>query len=256
MLTDDFAHATSALKKLGGQRVWSLMISLFGDLARREGDVIDGPVLSAIMAAMDVRPEAARVALHRLRKDNWIASEKQGRISLHSLTPDGRAQADAASARIYTPPEDLCPNWQMLLLKSPDIDSVGLEGFTQVGPRVFVGPANIMPPKGAYVTAGTDAPDWLKAELEPQTLTESYTQLHTALTHAAQNLPAPDALTPLEIATLRCLIVHNWRRLALKHPALPKPLIRDDWVGFKAHVLVADLLARYPRPDPTRIATA
>jgi len=118
MLTDDFAHATSALKKLGGQRVWSLMISLFGDLARREGDVIDGPVLSAIMAAMDVRPEAARVALHRLRKDNWIASEKQGRISLHSLTPDGREPADAEGARPYTPPGDLSPHWPVLFAKS------------------------------------------------------------------------------------------------------------------------------------------
>ncbi|SFS82208.1 transcriptional regulator, PaaX family [Sulfitobacter marinus] len=256
MLTDDFAHAASALKKLGGQRVWSLMISLFGDLARREGDVIDGPVLSTIMAAMDVRPEAARVALHRLRKDNWIASEKQGRISLHSLTPDGRAQADDASARIYTPPDDLCQNWQMLLLKSADAGGLDLDGFTQVDARVFVGPTDIATPKDAYVTVGADAPAWLQAELEPQTLTESYTQLHTALVHAVQHLPAPDALTPLEIATLRCLIVHNWRRLALKHPALPKPLIRKDWVGFKAHVLVADLLARYPRPDPTQIATA
>ena len=144
----------------------------------------------------------------------------------------------------------------MVLLKSADIDGLDLEGFTQVEPRVFVGPANIAPPKDAYVTAGVDAADWLQAELEPQTLAEGYSQLHAALAHAAQSLPAQDALTPLEIATLRCLIVHNWRRLALKHPALPKPLIRDDWVGLKAHILVADLLARYPRPDPTLIATA
>lgn len=256
MPTEDFTNALTPLKQLGGQRVWSLMISLFGDLARRKGDVIDGPVLSAIMAAMDVRPEAARVALHRLRKDNWIASEKQGRISRHSLTPDGREQAVDASPRIYTTPDQLCEDWQMVLLNAETSDLIDMAGFTRLSSRVFMGPLNIAPPADAFVTIGTTVPEWLKLELEPIALTQGYEQLHSALKHAAQHLPAHKSLNPLQVATLRCLIVHNWRRLALKHPALPKPLMRGDWVGLKAHILVADLLARYPRPDPLQIAVA
>ena len=49
MPIDDFDLAIAPLKDLGGQRVWSLMISLFGDLARQEGQIIGGPVLSAII---------------------------------------------------------------------------------------------------------------------------------------------------------------------------------------------------------------
>lgn len=256
MPTDDFTNAITPLKQLGGQRVWSLMISLFGDLARRKGDVIDGPVLSAIMAEMDVRPEAARVALHRLRKDNWIASEKQGRISRHSLTPDGRSQADEASVRIYATPDELGQGWQMVLLSGLAQQADDLNGFTQVNGRVYVGPSEIEPPQDAFVTTGNTAPDWLKIELEPATLEQGYAQLQAALEHATRALPAHKALSPLQVATLRCLIVHNWRRLALKHPALPKPLMRNDWVGLKSHVLVADLLAWYPRPDPSMIADA
>ena len=74
MPSDVFTHTIADLRALGGQRVWSLMVSLFGDLAQAEGAGIDGPVLSRIMTAMQIRPEATRVALHRLRNDGWIAS--------------------------------------------------------------------------------------------------------------------------------------------------------------------------------------
>lgn len=253
MPTDDFTLAIQPLKQLGGQRVWSLMISLFGDLARHEGDVIDGPVLSAIMAAMDVRPEAARVALHRLRKDNWIASQKHGRTSQHSLTTDGRRQSHAASRRIYASPDDLAQNWQMVLTDEATSDAKALSDFVNLEGRIYVGAADLAPPKNAFAISGKDAPDWMKRELEPQQLAEGYVQLRAALEHAVLVLPPPPDLVPREIATLRCLVVHNWRRLALKHPAVPRPLIRDDWPGLRCHVLVADLLARYPRPQQDSI---
>lgn len=253
MPTDDFTTAIADLKNLGGQRVWSLMISLFGDLARNEGDVIDGPILSAIMAAMDVRPEAARVALHRLRKDHWITSQKQGRTARHSLTPEGRAQSQAASARIYAAPDDLAKGWQMVLLEKDTPQGFENVGFTMVQPRLYVGPANLVAPQDGLVVEGKDAPDWLKRQLEPDLLEESYLQLRIALENATRFLPKARDLTPLEIAALRCMIVHNWRRLALKHPALPRPLMRDDWPGLSCHILVADLLARYPRPATAQI---
>ena len=104
MPTDPFSENTAALRALGGQRVWSLMISLFGDLAQGAGDRIDGPVLSAIMARQHIKPEAVRVALHRLRKDGWVTSEKSGRIRQHSLTDKGRRESAIASPRIYARP--------------------------------------------------------------------------------------------------------------------------------------------------------
>ncbi|WP_259940018.1 hypothetical protein [Sulfitobacter sp. M368] len=78
------------------------MISLFGDLAQGAGDRIDGPVLSAIMARQHIKPEAVRVALHRLRNDGWVTSEKSGRIRQHSLTDKGRRESDRQ-------PPHLCP---------------------------------------------------------------------------------------------------------------------------------------------------
>lgn len=230
------------------------MISLFGDLARDEGQVIEGPVLSALMAAMDVRPEAARVALHRLRKDNWIASQKQGRISEHRLTPEGRAQSQAASARIYADTDDLPQEWQLLLIEEAQTNRALKAGFVPLQPRVFVGAATLKPPKNALALPGDKVPDWIKRQLEPEDLSTEYANLESALREAMRLMPSRQALDALDIAVLRCLVVHNWRRLALKHAPLPRPLMRDDWPGLTCHMLVADILGTFSRPDMAELA--
>ncbi|MGB3246121.1 MAG: PaaX family transcriptional regulator C-terminal domain-containing protein [Sulfitobacter sp.] len=243
---------TAGLRGLGGGRVWSLMISLFGDLAQGEGDTIQGPVLSAIMAALDVRPEAARVALHRLRNDGWITSTKMGRISHHGLTPFGRLQSAEASPRIYSTPDDVPKYWQLILLETPEADaqSAAIEaGFVQILPRVFVGAETSEPPQGAVALQGTAAvPDWLRNEVTPAALREEYALLEKALSSLCDALPLAHTPSPTEIAVLRCLVVHNWRRLVLKHPVVPSALSRHDAPAHKCHVMVADLLARFPRP--------
>ncbi|MFG6589948.1 PaaX family transcriptional regulator C-terminal domain-containing protein [Sulfitobacter sp. 1A12157] len=248
----------AALAGLGGQRVWSLMVSLFGDLAQGQGDAIDGPVLSQIMAALDVRPEASRVALHRLRNDGWLQSQKVGRISQHSLTAQGRAESAAASPRIYAAPPDLSEPWQMVVTEEngPETDSALREaGFIAALPRAYVGRAESATPKGCLTLPGTPPPEWLRRAVEPAALERDYAALLVALSALDAELPAPEQLRPLDVAVLRCLIVHNWRRLVLRHPALPGGLIRPEWPGYQCHLLVDRLLRRYPRPALRDLAT-
>lgn len=248
----DFTQATAGLRTLGGQRVWSLMVSLFGDLAQDEGQAIDGPVLSAMMALLQVKPEATRVALHRLRNDGWIASQKSGRISRHSLTAQGRAETVAASPRIYADPDSGPADWQLILLEKPGRNLEQL-GFVQVQPRLYVGGGDLHPPDGAMPLTAETAPDWLKAQAAPEDLRVPYTALLATLETLESALPRDTRLSPLETAVLRGLIVHNWRRLVLKHPALPQPLIAQDWPGRRCHHHIAALLTRFPRPALSEI---
>ncbi|MFG6529405.1 MULTISPECIES: PaaX family transcriptional regulator C-terminal domain-containing protein [unclassified Sulfitobacter] len=259
MPSDHAPSVVAALAGLGGQRVWSLMVSLFGDLAQGQGDAIDGPVLSQIMAALDVRPEASRVALHRLRNDGWLQSHKVGRISQHSLTAQGRAESAAASPRIYAAPPDLSEPWQMVVTEENgrETDSALREaGFIAALPRAYVGRAESAAPTGCLTLPGTPPPEWLRRAVEPAELEGDYDALLAALTALDAELPAPEQLTPLDVAVLRCLIVHNWRRLVLKHPTLPGGLIRPEWPGYRCHLLVDRLLRRYPRPALQDLATA
>lgn len=251
MRTESFITLTAPLRAVGGGRVWSLMISLFGDLAQEEGTAIDGPVLSAMMTLLEIKPEATRVALHRLRNDGWIKSDKVGRISRHSLTEKGRAESAAATPRIYATPDDGSGGWQLVLLETVEDQSLarmGSLGFAPLAPRLFVGPADAAPPPDTLSLPGTTVPDWLRAQLHTESMAIAYTDLAQTLKRLAAALPGSDTMTPLQVAVLRGLIVHNWRRLVLKNPPLPLVLTDPAGPARQSHLMVADLLARFPRP--------
>ena len=244
--------AKDHLTTIGPQRVWSLLVTVFGDLAQRPGDSIDGPVLSALMQTLNIKPEALRVALHRLRKEGWIISTKNGRISHHSLTPRGRAESVAASPRIYGAPADMPQNWQIILTQNNGTairTSLEKLGFAPLMSRVFLGDATLVAPKGAFALPAQNAPNWLRAQFEPSEIAQDYAVLFDALKRLKSALPETQTLTSHDIAVLRCLIVHSWRRLVLRHSALPRSLYTDNWRGHDCRALVTDLLGRLPKPE-------
>lgn len=250
MTRDAFDHTKEALLALGGHRVWSLMVTLFGDLAQSEGSSIDGPVLSAVMAEMDIRPEAVRVALHRLRNDGWIASHKHGRTGRHTLTATSRNETRLASARIYASPIADESDWQLALLEDVASDTkedMAQRGFVPLMPRVYLGGVEAPLPKDALSLDGTHPPEWLRSQIAPQMLEDEYAALLPLLQTAHDTLEA-GALPALQTAVLRCLIVHNWRRIVLRHPTLPSALLPEGWTGHKCHMLVYRLLTRFSRP--------
>lgn len=256
MKQEDLSIAIERLINLAPQRVWSLLVTVFGDLAQDKGDAIAGPVLSTLMSDLHTKPEATRVALHRLRNDDWIISAKHGRTSRHSLTDHGRKISAAAIPRIYGLPQDTPNSWQLVLLENTAAQSretMEAMGFAPLMPRVYVGAANATPPANALALAAHLAPAWLSAQFEPKDLVQDYAALHSALTQLDQSLSPDHDLSPRNIAVLRCAIVHNWRRLVLKHPNLPRQLYSDDWRGHDCRALVTSLLDRLPRPPLSEI---
>ncbi|MEP5760757.1 MAG: PaaX family transcriptional regulator C-terminal domain-containing protein [Litoreibacter sp.] len=56
-------------------------------------------------------------------------------------------------------------------------------------------------------------------------------------------------MSNLEIAALRILIVHGWRRIVLRTPALPDFVFPDHWAGPACRDHVARLLTQLPAQD-------
>ncbi|MBY6046545.1 PaaX family transcriptional regulator C-terminal domain-containing protein [Vannielia litorea] len=237
-LSPEFLAAAAPLRP-GEHRVWSLIVTVFGDLARAEGAEIEGAALGRIMAAMAVKPEAMRVALHRLRKEGWIESRKAGRGAVHRLTEAGRAGSEAAAPRIYAARAEGPEQWFLALSEGP---AEAGPGEVQLTTSAVLSPA----PRSDCAAGRVDAlPGWVQARLCSEELFTEAARLEQAL--AAVRVP--EGLAPLEVAALRALVVHSWRRVVLKAPQVPPRFMPDGWAGERCRSLVVSLLAALPRPE-------
>ena len=201
------------------------------------------------MTRIGIKPEATRVALHRLRSDDWIASEKTGRTSQHRLTERGHKDSLAARHRIYGTPNQMAQGAKLVLTQSTDV-SLDPVTFMQVEPRLFICAADTDLPKDTLHLEPSDIPHWLGSQFEPDALRNGYSKLHTTLLGINASLPAGTQLPEQDIAVLRVMIVHAWRRLTLRHPDLPRSAHSADWRGHDCRALVTTLLDRFPRPHP------
>ena len=262
----DFAACIKALTGDDTPRVWSLIVTLFGDLAQAPGAEISGPALSRIFDPIGIKPQALRVALHRLRKDGWIDSRKAGRTSLYRLTPFGLEQSAAATPRIYAREVAEPALWHVLIaapMPQPELaetaEDLTSRGYEPLARGVFLGrgpaPADCA---GFFALAGPAPvlPGWLKAQFGPEDLAEAFRALHDRLCRVAALLPEGGAPGPLETATLRMLIVHDWRRLLLRQPDLPPGFFPEGWPGPACRALTHRLLDRLPRPEPCALDPA
>lgn len=253
MRNDAYSYSVDALTQLGPMRVWSLLVTVFGDLS--QGGPLDGPALSAIMTEIGIKPEATRVALHRLRTDGWITSLRSGRTSVHSLTTKGQSDSAAASSRIYGRPEDMGRGIQVFLTAESGITLDPAE-YVPIAPRLFVSGVDSACPPDAMVLQPMDLPPWLGAQIETTAIFEGYVALHSVLSRMNPELQNGPNLTPLQIAVLRGLVVHAWRRLTLKHPDLPRGAHSAGWRGHDCRALVISLLDQFGRPEHDAIKAA
>lgn len=254
-----FERALESLTHGADLRVWSVIVTLFGDLARNPGDQISGACLGQLTDLMGIKPQAMRVALHRLRKDGWISSEKTGRTSKYQLTKSGLEQSQTAGARIYAQHATNPDSFQILVAQPMPVanrtmldQTLARHGHVVIAPGVYLGAATSGPqPEECFMVQGAagSVPDWLRTMLAPEMIAQGYAQLETTLHEVTAILDDKANLTPAEVATLRTLIVHSWRRLLLRHADLPDSFFPANWRGPQCRVLLANLLDHLKRPE-------
>lgn len=255
-MTDHAFHQSVDILLQDDQPVWSLIVTLFGDLAQEKGAKISAALLTRIMGQLGIKPEATRVALHRLRKDGWISSEKSGRNSLYQLTGFGQSQSAEASMRIYgAPGEHPLTDWHILVSKPLTVskrkelaDVLAVQGYVGINGSVFLGQGT---PKGDFEclvvrATGGDVPDWLRKDLFPKHLGTDFLDFEKRLQRWDSQFNG--AFTPIQVVILRMLIVHNWRKLVLRCPQMPVQFIPDDWPEPRCRILVLGALTQLKAP--------
>ena len=205
-------HALHGQSRL---RVWSLVITVFGDLVQHRGGVISTARLGALMARVGIESGTLRTALSRLSRDGWIERERTGRTSLCRLSALGTDQFAPATSLIYAPPRSRAiARWSLC---------VSLDGGAQ---RVRLVPAGAVP-EGAdcIVTGQLDqlSPAYRKTLTDPDMIASL-----DAVARDLATLNSVELTDPLDAAAARMLLIHRWRRLVLRHGDPIPDLLPDD----------------------------
>jgi phenylacetic acid degradation operon negative regulatory protein len=212
---DPLAPLVSALHSQGRLRVWSLVITVFGDLVQHRGGEISSTRLRALLGRVGVEQGALRTALSRLAGDGWLTSERVGRRSLYRLSAQGLDRFAPATTRIYAPPRRVpVARWAAVV----DLSGNGM-------PSCRICPAEDAAGQADVVVVG--ALEQVSEAFRASQLDPAH---RAALAALAADLEALEAgrFDPLDAAAARMLLIHRWRRIVLRFPECLPDLMPQD----------------------------
>ncbi|MBR1270042.1 phenylacetic acid degradation operon negative regulatory protein PaaX [Bradyrhizobium sp. AUGA SZCCT0222] len=235
-------------------RTGSIVITVFGDaIVPRGGSVWLGTLLE-FFAAIDIDSGVVRTAMSRLASDGWLERNKVGRNSFYRLDKKGRQTFDTATKHIYDPPpSDWTGRFELLLIgnggdRDASRDALKNAGFGSPLPGVWVAPSGVPVPEEAAgairleVSAEDDSGRRLLSESWPlQRTADAYLKFMKTFEPLRASLGRGEILSDTDAFTARILLIHHYRRVVLRDPLLPAPLLPRDWPGRAARRLCGEI---------------
>ena len=268
------AALLAAFRRQRPLRGGSLIVSVFGDaLAPRGGAITLGSLID-LMAPFGLTERLVRTSVARLVHDDWLASRRRGRLSEYRLSARGRERFVEATARIYSgPPGPWHGVWTLVVLPGAAggaRDAIRRQlrwiGFGEIAPGVFAHPAA----NAAAVRATLASARPARAPLLFETargagafadrarivrhgwdLTElatRYRQFIRRYAAVATSLEERGALAPATAFVVRTLLIHEYRKIHLRDPLLPRELLPASWPGIAAYDTCRRLYGRVVAP--------
>lgn len=254
------------LHSRGRLRVWSLVVTVFGDAIVPRGGRAGLGLLQDVLGRLRIESGAIRTAMSRLARDGWVTRERDGRNAYYRLAEQGRGAVDQATRKIYAsgpPPWDGA--WTIVLLspsgasdgRSSAMPLLAEAGFVAVGDCAWIRPDGeqaAVPalPLEAFVMSGQAAPvastGWM---WDLADLAQDYRGLIDDLSPLARALGSGARPDPLSALAGRILVNHLWRRVVLRDPELPSALLPTDWPGDRARAMVRSIYAALTPPSET-----
>jgi len=235
-------------------RTGSIVITVFGDaIVPRGGSVWLGTLLE-FFQTLDIDSGVVRTAMSRLASDGWLERNKVGRNSFYRLNKKGRQTFDTATKHIYDPPlSDWTGRFELLLIgnggdRDASRDALENAGFGSPLPGVWVAPSGVPVPQEASgairleVSAEDDNGRRLLSESWPLERTaDAYLKFMKTFEPVQALLRRGESLSDADAFTARILLIHHYRRVVLRDPLLPAPLLPRDWPGRAARRLCGEI---------------
>jgi phenylacetic acid degradation operon negative regulatory protein len=257
----DALHAEKPL------RVWSLIVTIFGDVVMRKGlDRAPGPIwtgrLLDLLALMGIDAGLARTSLSRLVSGGMLEREKLGRNTFYRLSPASAGEFAAAAESIYGR-RPKRPTGQLLFSfidRVPDRAAaraaLEAQGWRFVSAAAAMRPAHegepapVLPARAimARAEASGEAAAAARELWRIDALNSAYAGFIRSFGVVAGELP------PQQATVARIVLVHRMRRLVLRDPVLPATALPLDWAGDAARALFARHLAVLETPSERWLA--
>ena len=240
----DIERHIARLHRNGRLRVWSLIITFFGDAVALRGGRVALSALQDAMGLLRIEPGAVRTALSRLAREGWVEREREGRLSFYKLTGQGRAAFDEPTKRIYA---GAAPGWdgkwtvvvEARVRPAEEVAAVLRDrGFVALGGRAWLkaGGNTGGLPDDVLVISGTGSD--LPAPLLSLWQLDEHAAQYSAFIDNWRSFGATEDLPPGDCMAARTLLIHDWRRIVLRDPQLPDALLPAGWIGHEARKLV------------------
>jgi len=259
-------------------RAGSLLVTIFGDSITPLGGVVTLASLIRLAEPFGINERLVRTSVARLAQDGWLANRRDGRLSEYRLTASGRERFADATRRIYASnPHTWSGTWTLVLL--PAAGAAGRSelrsqlqwlGFGQIEPGVLAhatltaaearhasarlpGGGRVLvfaaTAQGAQANRRIAAAGW-----DLDALATRYRRFIAAFAPVRAALDDGPALEPESAFVVRTLLLHEFRKVHLRDPLLPEPLLPADWAGFAAYELCREVYARVFHPAQAHLA--
>jgi len=247
-------------------RANSLIITIYGDMIAPLGGTVWLGGFIRLVEPLGLNARAVRTSVFRLSREKWLVSEQIGRRSYYSLTGTGRRRFELAFRRIY---EDAsiswAGDWQVVLTPGDSLTPALRKellwaGYAAIAPGALAHPSaqtdallDILQNVGAHDkvvvlqarTFGALSSRPIK-ELVDQCwnlgkVAGEYQSFIDRFRSVARALRSTTNLDPEQCFIIRTLLMHEFRRVQLRDPSLPRQLLPDDWPGDKARAMCRDI---------------
>jgi phenylacetic acid degradation operon negative regulatory protein len=235
-------------------RAGSLIVTLFGDAIVPRGGHLALASLLEIMRAFRVSETLVRTAMSRLVAESLFERKKIGRNTFYALSASGeQAFADAARKIYGVPPEEWDGQFDLVLLEGSASERAEArarwqaQGYGALTPDLVIGIAGHRPKNALHLSATATHPATartLAGRAWPlEELAGRYRHFNEMFARTREVLERRGSPDPLACLIVRVLLIHEYRRIVLRDPLLPAPLLAKDWTGRRARDLCAAIYA-------------
>ena len=234
-------------------KTWSLIVTMFGDLDECHPQSLSGKEIGAILGHIGIKPEAVRVALHRLKKDGWIHATKSGREVEYGLSQNGLQETAAVYDDVYRRTVKYSNGWKLLIDSKDEVNEpIGSRVEIKLFKNIILAPQSLAVEdrlKMGIDFDRTNVPSWFADRIVPSNIIDIADRLNTMARFFDIEFKSE---SPLDNAAIRLLFLHHWRKMALRENTWAHIWLFELGPMAQCHAQITELLERIPRLRPTQ----